>query len=574
LVPASSLVDAASAQTVPVAVATFESIGLTWRPAETSATRATTVRYRPAGRTEWREALPLWYDARNKLYRGSIVHLRPATEYEIELSVESRSRPETIRASTWREQFPIAETILLANETRRTVEITRRGTPDGYILYTAKPGGQAVIDGRNSDDTNILIRDAAYVIVRGLTLKNGRKSAITLEGNTHDIVIEWNDISNWGRSTSEGWAMEDGAIISNWGEHDIERIIVQRNRIHHPRFDGTAWTEPRNDIPQTDEGWHAEGALAIGFHDSKGNHVIRYNEVYSSPDRMYGDCIGAGTNQSDIGFPNRDSDIYGNRVEHCWDDAIETEGANINVRVWGNYTNYALTHYAGRISASGPLYLWRNVAGSSRHSPFGSWDDDMRGMFFKAGVVNRDGQVLGGGAEFVFHNTILQPRLGGLRYPIGVGEGIRGSLVNQVTRNNILDAYRPEAHSIRDSESQKTAGMLPSNNFDYDLYSGQVRSASWLEVNGISNRPSYNPTPEFDEASGGGVFTLDKSSPGYDAGVRIPNFNDVFHGNGPDVGAHEAGSPPMQFGVGAYLNVLPPYLVEEAPRSPRERQRR
>jgi len=31
-----------------------------------------------------------------------------------------------------------------------------------------------------------------------------------------------------------------------------------------------------------------------------------------------------------------------------------------------------------------------------------------------------------------------------------------------------------------------------------------------------------------------------------------PNFNDNFHGKGPDIGAFEAGSAPMEFGVNAY----------------------
>jgi hypothetical protein len=31
----------------------------------------------------------------------------------------------------------------------------------------------------------------------------------------------------------------------------------------------------------------------------------------------------------------------------------------------------------------------------------------------------------------------------------------------------------------------------------------------------------------------------------------LPNFNDNYHGNGLDMGAFEANSPPMEFGVNA-----------------------
>jgi len=48
------------------------------------------------------------------------------------------------------------------------------------------------------------------------------------------------------------------------------------------------------------------------------------------------------------------------------------------------------------------------------------------------------------------------------------------------------------------------------------------------------------------------MYQLDSSSPGCDAGVVIPNFNDDYQGAAPDVGAHEAGSPRMEFGVDAH----------------------
>ncbi|HUP30054.1 MAG TPA: hypothetical protein VM122_07775, partial [Usitatibacter sp.] len=40
-------------------------------------------------------------------------------------------------------------------------------------------------------------------------------------------------------------------------------------------------------------------------------------------------------------------------------------------------------------------------------------------------------------------------------------------------------------------------------------------------------------------------------TPGHDGGMRIANFNDDFLGVAPDVGASEAGAPPMRFGLAA-----------------------
>ena len=60
--------------------------------------------------------------------------------------------------------------------------------------------------------------------------------------------------------------------------------------------------------------------------------------------------------------------------------------------------------------------------------------------------------------------------------------------------------------------------------------------------------PTYAPG-NGPSAEASGMYQLAPKSLGYDKGVRIPNFNDGFTGAAPDVGAHEAGTPAMKFGV-------------------------
>jgi hypothetical protein len=49
----------------------------------------------------------------------------------------------------------------------------------------------------------------------------------------------------------------------------------------------------------------------------------------------------------------------------------------------------------------------------------------------------------------------------------------------------------------------------------------------------------------------GGRYELDAGSAGRDAAERLPSFNDNYTGAAPDMGAHEAGTPPLEFGVNA-----------------------
>jgi hypothetical protein len=486
--------------------------------------------------------MPLWFDGRQsqdlpaercRQYRGSIVNLAPGTQYEIELSLEKTGRQVSVSVRTWAEDFPVAQTVLVRDGVTPLI-VDQSGSPGGYILYTPVPGrttAAATIDVASQHAQCIEVR-ASYVILRGLTLKNAQQHGIRIFENCHDIVIEGCDISGWGRSAEDGWGTDyDSAVYSR--DRALKRVIIQRNYMHHPRSNSNNWRQTRTP-PGRPPSNHPEGPQTVVFWDSEGNHVFRYNTVDSDDGHYYNDVFGAGANFGARGFPNRDSDIYGNLLSHCWDDAIESEGANCNVRIWGNYVARCYVGIACASTSIGPLYVWRNVSGAMQVAP-GQWS----GGFLKTSD-NR-----GGGRIFVFHNTVLQPP----RTPDGgpetagaqQGLGWGGAIVNVTSRNNILHVTR---NAIRNQKSDSLG------DYDYDLYSGRSAIPAGHETHGIKGEPIY--------AEGGGMqngkgqFPLSPTSPGYDAGLRLANFNDNLTGQGPDIGAHEASTPPMEFGVNAY----------------------
>ena len=67
------------------------------------------------------------------------------------------------------------------------------------------PGTQAVIDVANKADYNVTV-SAPYVIVRGLVLKGARIDSLRMLPGSSDVVIEDNDISDWGRPDNTGQA--------------------------------------------------------------------------------------------------------------------------------------------------------------------------------------------------------------------------------------------------------------------------------------------------------------------------------------------------------------------------------
>lgn len=519
---------ASAAGQPPVAVTTFESIGICWS-VQVSSHMPCQVRYRATGTTTWRTGHPLWNDGAGQ-YRGSIVHLHPATTYDIQLTVGSQAV--ALAATTWSEDLPVGTRVRLPESSTEPLVIgpDKSGSPVGYTLFEPAPGGSAVIDVADLRPHCVSV-DASHVILRGLTLRGASRHGIELLAGANDVVIEECDISGWGRVEDQGvFPDRDSAIYGD--APTIARVVVQRNRIHAPRGTTNTWLKG-----------HPRGPQAVHLWDSGGNHVIRYNLVFGDENHYFNDVFGAGANCGPLGFPGADSDIYCNRLSHCRDDAIEAEGGNSNVRIWGNYIEDAFVAVAVAGTSKGPVYVWRNVAGTSLVAPPAPGIG--RGYFLKAG----NDPLCSGGRVYVFHNTMLQPSgpeyfeltAGGI-HGVSSRDGLRGI----VTRNNTFHLATASGLVFRTTPAVDC-------DFDFDLTS----STQWAmmlplhEMNGIlATQPVYEPEPWVSKSHG--TITLAHGMPGHDDGVVVPGFNDDFLGGNPDRAAHETGSAPMEFGVDAY----------------------
>ncbi|MEP1870032.1 MAG: right-handed parallel beta-helix repeat-containing protein [Paraglaciecola sp.] len=525
-------------------VPTFHNISVYWTDAQNaSESNYCSVQYRAVGSDTWKSGIDLVYDGRggdygDAEYRGSIVKLFSNTTYEVKLTLES-GETETTIAKTVNENFTEKSVVELPENTNGTLVITNGGSEEeGYVVYTVGPTGAALITGGTY---NIRV-DVPYVIIRGLTLADAVRHAIYLSVGTHHVIVEENDISEWGRSDDEddpdAFAFNfDSGVFSK--DPDGYMYVIQRNKIHHPRHDSNNWTEPGDQGNN-----HPDGAQAISLENTAGNHVIRYNEIYSDEDHYFNDGIGATENYSYQGSPNKDSDIYGNYISHCWDDGIESEGANRNVRIWGNYITNTYTAIATAGTSIGPLYIWENVYNISQESNNEPWSDESgTGGFIKTAKK----APYTGGKLLIFSNTILQPTVDNRVFPVGASTGLGwgGDMDNVMSRNNILQVCDPDRPSIN--------GQTGDNgDYDYDLYNGRIDSGTVQEYHGIYDQPTYAEITDSYTVftTGKGVFQLAESSPGIASGIAVNNINDGY--SSPDIGAFQSGSAPMEFGVNAY----------------------
>jgi hypothetical protein len=517
----------APAATLPstgtIAVPTYEAAGLYWQ--NPGGSNGCEVKFRKAGEASWSQGLPLWYDARDSQCRGSLVSLSPNTYYQVEFNLPGQAATHGLVFKTWSNQLPVAKTIAV-NGGSATLNVAEGGSAStGYVVYE---GNGATLDGQNSAQYNVTI-NASYVIVRGLNLKGAKQDAIRISPNVTDVVIEDNDISGWGRQRSGNWGVDmDSAIRAVCTQPTLMRVTIQRNKMHDPRYSANSWSDG-----------HPAGPQAISFSHCGGNHVFRHNEAYSTNGNYFNDIFGGEDNFTKAGFPNSDTDIYGNRLSHAWDDAIEAEGANENVRIWGNYIDRTAIGVATTATSVGPVYIFRNVWNRAQMYEKTALDADDRQPFFKSGGTSE----LGHGRRYIFHNTMLQARQSGLSYGLGGGFGLGGTgsaqlIENTWSRNNIYHQWKEGKGFTYQTGS--------SSSFVSDMYNGTAGDAS--VTSGIVGTPVYAAGHGW-QSEAGGNYQLDSSSPGYGRGTRIPNFNDGAAA--PDVGAHQSGTAAMKFGIAA-----------------------
>jgi len=516
------------------AVPTFECLGL-YYPSDTE--RGTcNVQYRRADEPSWRDALPLVFDRLDRQYRGSLVGLKPDTEYLLRLSCGGRTVEFSGRTRS--ERFPIGKTTHLPGGAMdKPLRITEPGTAGAWHLVTPTPGTKTVVDVFNLHDYCVEVA-ADYVILRGLELKNAGQHAVLVRKGVQNVVVEDCRMARWGRiGGARVWGVFHGSDSAIYGESGAGGLVVERNLIEHPRGGSNDW-----------ESGHPDGPQGITLVNSSGGNIIRYNEIRSTEDHGYNDGIGGGSNHSYAGSPNRDSDIQGNVITHCWDDAIESEGANQNVRIWGNYLDKTFVFVATAVTSKGPLYIYRNVFAESRISH----QDPGGGMIIKTGGSARSLTVDGrqvpsdAGRRYIFHNTALQPR-GAL--DVFSGHGI----ANAVSRNNI---FRVRGHTY-----PARAGDGPPNDFRNDLTSGYLAGGFVRSMFVPSDRLEWFLAPMVPAIKWGRVgysrsgkdFAITDPlvqvpNPAIDKGERLPGFNDDYHGAAPDIGAFENGNPPLRFG--------------------------
>jgi hypothetical protein len=344
--------------------------------------------------------------------------------------------------------------------------------------------------------------------------------------------------------TGRNWIWVEGFEIRYYGTatdgcgvctKNASHIVVRKNKIHNLQLgiyvnwtgNGDQGNDTRieyNEIydpPVNEWPWRAVKATSMeGTAIVVRGHIgaiVRGNELHNFFNGIYTGSSAALEN-SGIAF---DADIYNNHIHHIGDDALEPEGACVNVRFRNNTVDKTLVGVSLAPVTQGPTWVLRSAFTNFSGTSF-KWD------------LHSDGIVL------IYQNTswtnVKDLNAMSLIHPV----------YNSVMRNNIFqgNGYAFEepftgsrGHDWNNDNWYTTRGAAgPHFKWENKNYNTirTLCAGTNLECSGYEEAPGFvNPD--------GGDFTLLPSSPNVDRGAVIPGINDAFEGNAPDVGAYESG---------------------------------
>ncbi len=522
----------ANADVTPGTITTYstpQSIGIEWDITDDVNHEATvSVEYRVAGTTDWSDGMPLFridFGGRDML-AGSILFVDPDTEYEIRLVLADAGGDVDTQTTMVRTgavpTLPSGGTVLhvapgngggSGTEADPYLGIAaaqqNASSGDTFMVHAGDYGGPITFDqgGSGSDHIAWVAAGDGPARIGGVRIE---ASGVWLEG--FDITLP------------------DNAVRGGGG---TSRVVIKRNTVtgchycvHLSRGDSGWWISDNTivgDEPPTSGSFSGEGIELQQTPD----HTVAYNSISMVADG--------------ISYPERNVDIFGNDIFETSDDGIEPDYGFENIRIWGNRIHHA--NHNGitfQPQNSAPWYVLRNqIVGSSE-------------SVLKMRTTDR---------VLVAHNTFV----GWTR----VIQNSAGLIRNMTTRNNMLvsmtgDYIIEDTGSTGLQENWRTDldydgfawGMsnLPKfkwHDIRYDDVAAFV-AATGHQANGLELPLSCFETLDVPGAPPAVIppqwMTLDPGCAAVDAGQVLPNVNDRYVGNGPDMGAHEVGAPLQHYG--------------------------
>jgi uncharacterized protein (TIGR03437 family) len=523
---------------------TLTTLGIRWPfPGDSNFNARVSVRYRKAGTTTWFDALPLFHvhPAETLPYvvepqfAGSIFDLRPGTSYEVELHVVDPDGPidRTITMTGSTRDLPKeprsprivsvnnadafqaamlkaqpGEVISLADGvySGQYFTIHASGTPDNPIVIRGASQDGTILDGQNCGSCNVVEVYGSYVRFERMTIQNGSRG-IRFQGP--------GAVGNMIRR------VHMKSVDLGVGSQPLQRDFYICDNIMEGRL---AW--PRTYLTEGGQFSALEGITVDG-----SGHVVCHNQLSGFGDSMTLFTYGA-----------RGDDFYGNDVLWNYDDGIQMDGGEGNVRVFRNRFTNSFTGISFQPILGGPAYAFKNIAVNI-----------VREQLKIHGEGVPPGQQTSG--MLIYNNTFLSYYSDLVMYSSNIEHHF-------VIANNLFIGPSTPIDPVVGWDGSIDDGLFDYNGYFRDgrfywnfVQFGYKQFANFAEAQvwGMEPHGFLLTTPIFSnglQAPSDYVtkltpkdVSLSAQSNAVDKGLLLPNVNDRYRGKAPDLGAQEAGCP-------------------------------
>jgi hypothetical protein len=503
-----------------------------------------TVRFRAAGQTNWRLAMPLrrvpagqtrvpgtLHTWKNR-HAGSIFDLTPDTEYEIHLeltdpdggaaerTLRARTRPvpraaadamiHKVTPQTWANALALAgpnDVLVLQPGDYGTLTINRDGSPGKPLVIRGSDGARC---------ERITLRDRKHVHAENLLVQNKAQNSVGVDllGAENCVVRRCRIETVYGIRATRPPGAKNCYIADN---------VIQ------------------GITPWTSEAMGANGKnIGEGVELTGPGNVICFNRVSN-----FRDCIS--TMESQNAFNQVCIDIYNNDIHFGADDGIEADYCMGNCRIMRNRLTNCFVGLSSQPGCGGPTYFIRNVMYNLTYVPYKLHNNSVGDVVLHNTVVKTgDGAVCFTPAPIrhaLFRNNLVIGGVGGGRsgqYSNGTGQAanIRAA---DATCDFDYDGYgtvgTPFSGNIGGKRFDSLASLQANTSEKHAVQVGMDVFAAQVPF----PNPGLDKWPVPD-------LRLKAGSAALDAGIVLPNLNDGYTGKAPDLGAYELGQELPHYG--------------------------
>ena len=437
-----------------------------------------------------------------------------------------------------------------------TMYLYQKGTPEKPVVIKAAGDGEAIIDGDGGPALfDVMVADYHYF--EGLTIRNtekafeaGRKYVNGCIG----LTVKKCRFENTGVAVWDDWSGSKNFYIA-------DNVFIGRNDPNYMQgYTGLPWSNDPNYMQGLLPGYPPPITAPNGsyyFVKVYGSgHVICHNYVSNVHDGITHATYGIPDGYPEVPQDRMpvSIDIYNNDITNVQDNCIEGDGAMHNVRVLRNRClNGGLEPVSGQPILGGPIYFIRNIA---YHAP-----------------AVGPGAIKSGGPDggVFYHNTFLvevrdtSQNVHFRNNLILGGEGAIPQIFTVSTRTNYSTS---DYNGFRPNPGAPYSFVWNSPPFDiladytnplvvrrfttlaeYSQATDQDQHSKLVDWNIFFNLAPANPSdPQRVYKAKELNFQLKPDGVAVDAGCRLPNANDDFTGQEPDLGALEVGLPVPIYG--------------------------